>query len=83
MAELMTEDAETAGGIAEAPSRFGGRELLDEVGAEGFVLAMKRLLGERKKAAAWDSVSTDSELEAILIHCYRTQLSQYVSSDEW
>jgi hypothetical protein len=25
--------------------RLGGRELLDEVGAEGFVLAMERLFG--------------------------------------
>jgi len=50
VAELMTEDAEGAGRIVEAARRFGGRELLDEVGAEGFVLAMERLFGERKKA---------------------------------
>jgi hypothetical protein len=45
VAELVTEDAEGAGGIAEPPSRLGGRELLDEVGAEGFVLAMQRAFG--------------------------------------
>jgi hypothetical protein len=49
VAELMTQDAEGAGRIAEAPSRFGGRELLDEVGAEGFVLAMQRLFGREEE----------------------------------
>ncbi|MCP5112534.1 MAG: hypothetical protein GY953_17040 [bacterium] len=37
----MTQDAEGAGGISEAASGFDGRELLDEVGTEGFVLAMQ------------------------------------------
>jgi len=49
VAELMAEDAEGAGRVAEAPSRFDGRELLNEVGAEGFVLAMERLLGGKEE----------------------------------
>jgi hypothetical protein len=50
MTELMTQDAERAGGITEAPSRFGGRESLDEVGAKGFVPAMERLLGREEES---------------------------------
>jgi hypothetical protein len=45
VAELMAQDAEGAGGIAEPPRRLGGRQLFDEVGAEGFVLAMERRFG--------------------------------------
>ncbi|MBM3749024.1 MAG: hypothetical protein FJW34_24925 [Acidobacteria bacterium] len=45
VAELMTQDTETAWGVAEATGRFGGREMLNEVGAESFVLAMERLFG--------------------------------------
>jgi hypothetical protein len=36
----VDEDAKAAGGIAEACGGLGGGEALDEVGAEGFVLAM-------------------------------------------
>jgi len=45
----MTEDTETAWGVAEAPGRFGGRELLDELGAEGFELAMEGLFGGKEE----------------------------------
>ena len=36
----MDEDAEAAGGVAEACGGLGGGESLDEVGAEGLVLAV-------------------------------------------
>ena len=45
----MAKDAEGAGGIAEPPSRLGGRELFDEVGAEGFILAMERPFGREEE----------------------------------
>jgi hypothetical protein len=43
VAELVTEDAEGAWRIAEALRGLGGRPSLDEVGTEGFILAMERL----------------------------------------
>jgi hypothetical protein len=46
----MAQDAEGAGGIAEPPRRLGGRQLFDEVGAEGFVLAVGRVLGLEEDA---------------------------------
>jgi hypothetical protein len=49
VAELMTQDAEGAGRIPEAASRFDGREPIDEIGTEGFVLAMERLLGGKEE----------------------------------
>jgi hypothetical protein len=49
VAKLVAQDAEGAGGIAETESRLGGREFLDEVGAEGFVLAMQRPFGGEKE----------------------------------
>jgi len=45
VAELVAEDAETAGRVTEAPRRFVGRESLDELGAQGFVLALEGLFG--------------------------------------
>ncbi len=51
VAELMTQDAEGAGRITEVPSRFDGRESFDEVGAEGFVLAMQRLFGGEEEGS--------------------------------
>ena len=41
MAELIAEDAEEAGGVPEAAGDVGGRLLIDEVGTEGFVLALQ------------------------------------------
>jgi hypothetical protein len=49
VAELMTQDAEGAGRIAEAQGGFRRRELVDEVGAEGFVLAVQRLFGGKEE----------------------------------
>jgi hypothetical protein len=45
VAELMAEDAEGAGGVAEAASDVGGGLLIDEVSTEGFVLALQGELG--------------------------------------
>ena len=40
VAELITQDAEGAWGIAEAAGDVGGGLVLDEVSTEGFVLAL-------------------------------------------
>ena len=45
VAELITQDAEGAGGVAEAAGDVGGGLLIDEVSAEGFVLALQGELG--------------------------------------
>jgi hypothetical protein len=53
VAELMTQDTEGAGGIAEAAGDDGGGLLLDEVSTEGFVLALHReLRGEEEVLVA-------------------------------
>ena len=49
MAELMAQDAERARGVTEAGGDLVGWELLDEVGAEGFVLAVEGVLGREKE----------------------------------
>ena len=43
LTEFMDEDAETAGGVAEAAGRFGRGKPLHEEGAKGFVLAVGRV----------------------------------------
>lgn len=48
LAEVVNQDAETPRGIAEAPGDFLGGELLDEVGAEGFVLTVGGIGGAEK-----------------------------------
>ena len=45
MAELVTEDAERTGRIAEAAGDLEGRKTFDEVGAEGLVLSVQRVFG--------------------------------------
>jgi hypothetical protein len=56
MTELMAQDAEGAFGVAEAASDFGGRLLIDEVSAEGFVLALQgELRGEEEVVVGWYS----------------------------
>ena len=52
VAKLVTEDAEGAGGIAEAPSDLKGGESFDEVGAAGFVLTLERVIGGEEEAAS-------------------------------
>lgn len=40
VAEPVAEDAEEAGGVAEAAGDLSGGLLVDEIGAQGFVLAL-------------------------------------------
>jgi hypothetical protein len=49
VAELMTEDAKGARGVTEAAGDIGGGLLVDEEGAEGFVLALQGELGVEKE----------------------------------
>ena len=44
MAELIAKDAEGARGVAETAGDIAGRLVIDEAGAEGFVLALQREL---------------------------------------
>jgi len=54
VAELIAEDAEEAGGVAEAASDVGRGLLIDEEGAEGFVLALHReLRGQEEVLVSW------------------------------
>ena len=43
MAELVAEDAERTGRVAEAAGDLEGRKSFDEVGTEGFVLSVQRV----------------------------------------
>jgi hypothetical protein len=49
VAELIAKDAEGAGGVAEAAGDVAGGLLIDEVSAEGFVLALHRGLGGKEE----------------------------------
>ncbi len=53
VAELITQDAEGAGRVAEAAGDVAGKLLIDEVSAEGFVLALQgELRGEEEVLVA-------------------------------
>jgi len=45
LAEVMGQNAEAARGVAETAGGLLGRELVDEVGAQGFVLAVSSVGG--------------------------------------
>ena len=49
MAELMAEDAEGAGGIAEAPGDIDRGLFVHDDGAEGFILALERKLRDEEE----------------------------------
>jgi len=49
VAELMAEDAEGARGVTEAAGYVAGGLLIDEIGAEGFVLALQGELGGKEE----------------------------------
>jgi len=51
VAELMAQHAEAAGGVAEAAGNLGGRQSLDEVGAQRLVLTMGRACGLEEGAS--------------------------------
>ena len=48
-AELVAEDAKTAGRVAKELGSFGGREVFDKEGTERLVLAMQGLLGAEEE----------------------------------
>jgi hypothetical protein len=50
LSELMGQDAQASRRISESASDFDRREVLDEVGPEGFVLTMSGIRGFEKKA---------------------------------
>jgi hypothetical protein len=50
VAELVGQDAEAAGRIAAATGGLGRGEAFDEIGAEGFVLAVGGILGLEEEA---------------------------------
>jgi hypothetical protein len=50
LAELVGKDAEASRGIPEAAGDFDRREILDEEGPEGFVLAVSSIGGFEKEA---------------------------------
>jgi hypothetical protein len=50
LAELVTEDPETAGGITKAAGSLGGGEAFDKVGPEGFILTVGGIGGFEKEA---------------------------------
>jgi hypothetical protein len=50
LAEPMGEDTKASRRIPEAVSHFSRREILDEVGPEGFILAVSSIPGFEKEA---------------------------------
>ena len=53
VAELITQDAEGTGGVAEAAGDVGGGLALDEVSTEGFILALHgELRGQEEVSVA-------------------------------
>ena len=52
--ELVAEDAEGAGSITEVGGDVGGGFVLDDIGAQGFVLALFRMEGRKEEAATID-----------------------------
>ena len=53
MAELVAEDAEGAGAVAEAAGDLVGGKSFDEVGAEGLVLSVQRGFGGEEEVGQW------------------------------
>jgi hypothetical protein len=49
LTELMGQDTKASRGIPEALGDFGRRKILDEVGPEGFILAVSRIPGFEKE----------------------------------
>jgi hypothetical protein len=68
--ELITQDAEGAGGVAEAAGDVAGGLLIDEVSTEGFVLALHRGLGGKEEVFVRRSdyliYSTGSHIQIVL-----------------
>ena len=51
LAELMDQDTKPAGGVTAAAGGLGRSESLDEIGAQGFVLAVSGVLGLEEGAS--------------------------------
>ena len=70
MAELMTEDAESAWGVIKAAGDLGRRQFIQKIGAEGFVLAVKRGFGSEKELGLtrvrWFITSSDAHKSILL-----------------
>jgi hypothetical protein len=49
VAELIAEDAEGVGGVSETAGDLWARQLLDEEGAQGLVLAMEWRFGAEEE----------------------------------
>src|SRR5262249_24527885 len=47
--EVVAENTEGGGGVPEGPRDLDARSMLDEIGAQGLVLAMPRLLGRQEE----------------------------------
>lgn len=48
-AELVTEDTERTGRVAETAGNLKRRKAIDEVGAEGLVLSVQRVFGDEEE----------------------------------
>ncbi len=57
MSELVTEDMNGSRRVAEASGDFGGWQLVDEEGAQGFVLALRDEPGWVKKRLGLSNLS--------------------------
>jgi hypothetical protein len=53
MAELVTEDTERTGRVAETAGDLKGRKAIDEVGAEGLVLSVQRVFWDEEEVGQW------------------------------
>jgi len=53
VAEAPAEETEGAGLVAEATRGLGGREALDEEGAQGLVLPLARVVGLGEELSLW------------------------------
>jgi hypothetical protein len=50
LAELVSQDTKASWGIPEAASNFDRRQIIDEVGPEGFILSVSGIFGFEKEA---------------------------------
>ena len=82
MAELIAEDAEGARGVAETAGDIAGRLVIDEAGAEGFVLALQReLRGEEEILVRWSrSVSRSAGVHIQIVLRKHSLVNMFV---EW
>ena len=89
VAKLIAQDAEGAGGVAEAAGDVGGRLVLDEVSTEGFILALHgELRGQEEVLVAGRRYLIGSAVLHIsivlqkqgVLNMFREETAHYVSS---